>query len=184
MGIDRQAALWAAQTLRDERLPLFEQTAGGDVESLGSTELPAIPIPDHTFHDYAYTGLSLRAHPISFLRERLAKRRVLLASELRDAIRCPQGRRVRVAGVVLVRQRPSTASGVVFVTLEDESGIANLVIWSDTFERFRRTIRLSSALLVEGRVEREGEVVHVHAQRFKGLDAYFPAMQSLSRDFH
>ena len=186
MGLDRQGALWAVRTLRDDPLPLFDQAEAGDgfVESTGEEALPPIAPQDRTCHDYAFTGLSLREHPISFLRERLARKGVVPASELRDAKRCPAGRRVRVGGVVLCRQRPATASGVVFITLEDETGIVNLVIWSDAYERHRRTIRLSGALLVEGRLERQGEVVHVHAQRFAGLDAWMPGLETASRDFH
>jgi error-prone DNA polymerase len=183
-GVDRQAALWAVRTLRDDPLPLFDGAPARGLESLGSERLPPIDPPARTLHDYAYTGLSLRDHPMSCLRARLAARRVLPAGDVRDPIRCPQGRGVRVAGVVLVRQRPATASGVVFITLEDESGIVNLVVWSDTYERFRRVIRLSAALLVEGRIEREGEVVHVHAKRFRNLDPWLPALESVSRDFH
>ncbi len=185
LGIDRQAALWAVRTLRDDELPLFD-AVGEDaiVESSGATTLPAIPAPERTLHDYAFTGLSLRDHPMAFLRKRLDRKRVVPAARLRNEADCPSGRMVRVAGVVLVRQRPATASGVVFITLEDETGIANLVVWTDTYERFRRTIRLSHSLLVEGKVEREGEVVHVHARRFRGLDEYLPALESVSRDFH
>ncbi|MBL8746427.1 MAG: error-prone DNA polymerase [Phycisphaerae bacterium] len=183
-GVDRQAALWAIRTLRDDPLPLFDASPAHELESLGREHLPPVDSAARTLHDYAQTGLTLRDHPMSFLRTRLEKRRVMLAGDVRDPIRCPQGRRVRIAGVVLVRQRPATASGVVFITLEDESGIANLVVWSDTYERYRRAIRLSTALLVEGRIEREGEVVHVHARRFLSLDPYMPALESLSRDFH
>ena len=89
-----------------------------------------------------------------------------------------------MAGVVLVRQRPSTASGVVFVTLEDETGIANLVIWPRVFERFRRVTRLSAGLLVEGKVERQGEVVHVHAAGIESLDERLLGLGGGSRDFH
>ncbi|MDX2116205.1 MAG: error-prone DNA polymerase [Planctomycetota bacterium] len=183
MGVDRQAALWAVRTLRDESLPLFDR-AGSIDGTEGSGSLPPLDEPGRTLHDYAYTGLSLRRHPISFLRSRLERRGVTAAGDLRDEARWPHGRRVRVAGVVLVRQRPSTASGVVFLTLEDETGIANLVIWSDTFERHRRAIRLSGALLAEGRVERQGDVVHVHARRFKNLDPWLPGFEPGSRDFH
>jgi len=185
LGIDRQAALWAVRTLRDDDLPLFNAVSEStEVESSGADALPAIAAPDQTLHDYAFTGLSLREHPISFLRERLDRKAVVAAGKLRNEAECPAGRLVRVAGVVLVRQRPATASGVVFITLEDETGIANLVVWADTYERFRRTIRLSHSLMVEGKVEREGEVVHVHARRFRSLDQYLPALESVSRDFH
>ncbi|MGD9688310.1 MAG: error-prone DNA polymerase [Phycisphaerales bacterium] len=184
MSLDRQAALWAVRTLRDDRLPLFELARDAALETSGREALPAIAAPQRTLHDYAFTGFSLREHPVSFLRERLSRQRVLPASDLREPARTPDGSRARVAGVVLVRQRPGTASGVVFITLEDETGIANLVVWSDTYERFRRVIRLSTALLVEGRVQREGEVVHIHARRFRSLDAHLPALESVSRDFH
>lgn len=90
----------------------------------------------------------------------------------------------RWGGVVLVRQRPGTASGVVFVTLEDETGIANLVLWSDVFERFRAIARLSGAILALGRVERAGEVVHLHVSRLESLDALLPGRPARSRDFH
>lgn len=183
-GVDRQAGLWAVRTLRDDPLPLFDAAPAHDIESLGSEGLPPIEAAERTLHDYAHTGLSLREHPMSFLRARLAGSRALQVAEVRDARRCPPGRIVRVGGVVLVRQRPATASGVVFITLEDESGTANLVVWSDTYERFRRTIRLSTALLVEGRIERDGEVVHIHARRFKSLDPWLPTLESVSRDFH
>ena len=184
MGIERQAALWAVRSLRDERLPLFDSVPDGAAESLGRGLLPAVSDADHTLHDYASTGLTLRNHPVSFIRARLHAAGVVPAGDLRDPKRYPGGKPVRVAGIVLVRQRPETASGVVFITLEDETGIANLVVWSDTYERYRRVIRLSAALLVEGRVEREGDVVHVHAKRFKSLDPAMPSLESVSRDFH
>jgi error-prone DNA polymerase len=117
---------------------------------------------------------------MSFLRKALNG--ALPAADLRDAKRCPL--RVSVAGIVLVRQRPATASGVVFITLEDETGIANLVLWRDTYEKYRRVVRLSTALLVRGRVERQGEVVHVHAEHLESLDDRLPDLGSRSRDFH
>jgi error-prone DNA polymerase len=153
-------------------------------------ELPELPeLPDvgpsrRMVADYAHTGLSLRAHPMEFLRGTLDARGVTRACELRDERACPNGRRVKVAGVVLVRQRPGTASGVVFITLEDETGIANLILWPRVFERFRVAARMSTLLLAQGSVERQGEVVHVHVHRLESLDEHAPELASSSRDFH
>lgn len=182
MGLDRRAALWAIKPLRDERLPLFERCDPPDTD--GMERLPATTPQRRMAHDYQSTGLSLKAHPISFVRDQLDGSRVVPAANLRDEKCCPQGRRVSVAGVVLVRQRPATASGVVFITLEDETGIANLVVWPRVYERFRRVARLSTALIVQGRIEREGAVVHVHADRIESLDEGIEAVGQRSRDFH
>ncbi len=146
--------------------------------------LPPIAPSTLVRQDYEHVGLSLKAHPMSFLRERLASGGVVPCGELRDPRLCPQGRRLQVAGLVLVRQRPSTASGVVFFTLEDESGIANLIVWSDTFETYRRVARQSHILQVRGKVERQGEVVHLHVDHMESLDHALPDVEVASRDFH
>ncbi len=182
MGLDRRGALWSVQPLRDTPLPLFEQADAPDEE--GGDALPETDARARVLHDYGSTGLSLKAHPVSFIRAELDRRGVTPAAELRSDRLCPQGRRVSVAGVVLVRQRPGTASGVVFITLEDETGIANLVVWPKVYERFRRVVRLSRCLLVRGRVEREGEVVHVHADQIEGIDTMLGGLAGSSRDFH
>jgi error-prone DNA polymerase len=182
MGLDRQRALWQIKPLRDEPMPLFEQTDPSS--EAGLDRLPAICAVDRVLHDYSSAGLSLKAHPLSFLRAQLDERGVTPAGDLRLEHLCPAKRRVSVAGLVLCRQRPSTASGVTFITLEDETGIANLIIWRDTFERYRRVGRLSTILLVRGTVERGGEVVHVHASHLESLDADLPAVAAVSRDFH
>jgi len=182
MGLDRQAALWAIRPLRDEPMPLFEQrdAAEEDIDGL----LPEVEPHRRVLHDYGSLGLSLKAHPVSFMRESLAGRGVIETSALRDDRVCPGGRSVKVGGVVLCRQRPGTASGVVFVTLEDETGIANLILWPKVYERFRRVVRLSTALLAHGRVERKNEVVHVHVTRVESLDEHMPELLARSRDFH
>jgi len=105
----------------------------------------------------------------------------LRASEL---VLPPENARITVAGLVILRQRPGTAKGVIFITLEDETGIANLVVWKDTFEKFRRVAKLSTILLVQGTVERQGEVVHVHAAKIESLDSRLPQVAAVSRDFH
>jgi len=181
MGLDRQAALWQVRPLRDEPMPLFEACATDDNVP---ESLPTIS-PEHlVLHDYNATGLSLKAHPMSFMRASLDKRSVTPNIDLRSERLCPQGRIVEVAGLVLVRQRPGTASGVVFITLEDETGICNLILWSTVFEAFRKAARLSTTLLAKGRVERSGEVVHVHVQSLTSLDDEASQLASVSRDFH
>ncbi len=183
MGLDRRSASWAIRTLRDERLPLFDEP-DASLEREGMESLPAMAPERVILRDYESTGLSLRAHPVSFIRDRLKKAGAVEAASLRPERESPNGRRVAVAGVVLCRQKPATASGVVFVTLEDETGIANLIIWPKVYERFRRVVKLSSVLLARGRVEREGIVVHVHAESFEGLDGWCDGLGSQSRDFH
>ena len=182
MGLDRQTALWQTRTLRDERLPLFEQTDATDDTALD--QLPGLPADRAVIHDYDAVGLSLKAHPMSFVRDRLAAEGVTACGDLRNPARCPLGRDVTVAGVVLCRQRPGTASGVVFVTLEDETGIANLIIWRDTFEKFRSVIRLAKAMRATGKVERQGEVVHIHVREVHCLSDLPRELASSSRDFH
>ncbi len=180
MGLDRQRALWALRAAREDDGPLFD---AAELDERGEV-LPEIAPPRLVQQDYRATGLSLKAHPIAFLREHLAGRGAIPARELGDARACPHGKRAAVGGVVLVRQRPGTASGVVFITLEDETGIANLVLWSDVFERFRAVARLSGAILALGRVERAGEVVHLHVSRLESLDSLLPPWRARSRDFH
>ncbi|WP_410175282.1 OB-fold nucleic acid binding domain-containing protein [Nodularia spumigena] len=121
---------------------------------------------------------------MSFVRDHLAAEGVTACADLRDPARCPQGKTVTVAGIVLCRQRPGTASGVVFVTLEDETGIANLIIWRDVFERFRAVVRLARAMRATGRVERQGDVVHLHVREVQLIDTLPSDLSSSSRDFH
>ena len=184
MGLDRQAARWRIAPLRDHPMLLFEPFDAEREMEQEHAPLPAVALSSEVLTDYGSVGLSLKAHPISFIRDQLHRRGVLPCAELRDATRRPQGHRVAVAGIVLVRQRPSTASGVVFFTLEDETGIANLVVWGSTFECYRRVARLSHVLLAVGRIERQGEVVHLHAQHLESLDDRLPTLSAASRDFH
>jgi error-prone DNA polymerase len=125
--------------------------------------------------DYRATSLSLRAHPLAFLRDELARRRVLPCAALRDM---KDGRWVDLAGIVLVRQKPGSARGVMFITLEDETDIANLVVWPDLFEKHRRVVLGASMMGVRGRVQREGDVIHVVAQRLDDLSALLASVGS------
>jgi error-prone DNA polymerase len=118
-------------------------------------------ISEHVVHDYAATSLSLKAHPVSFVREKLDQLHILSTDQLPTL---KDGALVKVAGLVLVRQRPGTASGICFMTIEDETGYANLVIWESLFEKFRKEIIQSRLIMVEGKVQIEGEVIHVIVQ--------------------
>ena len=122
--------------------------------------LPAMPPGEHVVLDYATLRLSLKAHPLSFLRGRFSACGVIPNARLKDV---EAGRRVTLAGLVLVRQRPGTASGVIFATLEDETGIANIIIWPKLYEKRRRIVLTSRLLFVRGRVQKEGIVIHVVA---------------------
>lgn len=131
--------------------------------------------------DYRSLGLTLGRHPLALLRERLERGGITSAASLRAL---QAGARVRVAGLVLVRQRPGSASGVTFVTLEDETGVANLVVWQAVAERWRRPLLEARLLAVEGRVQREGEVLHIVAGRLVDLTRLLGALVTRSRDFH
>lgn len=180
MGLTRQRAIWNTRLLRDDKLPLFD----GCEEPPHDFSLPTIKPLSQVAQDYQNTGLSLKAHPLSFKRDALAKLQVIPCASLQDPARTPHGDIVRVAGLVLVRQRPGTASGVVFITLEDETGIANLILWSRTYEKYRKVARFSRILLAIGRVQREGMVVHVHVTRLVNADESVPSLRLRSRDFH
>ncbi len=179
MGLTRQQALWHARLLRDDDLPLFDAV---NESGEPAAQLPGIRPQRQVVLDYHATGLSLKAHPVSFARARLEAMGVMRCADLADAQRAPDGARVRVAGVVLVRQRPGTASGVTFITLEDETGISNLVVWKRVYERFRREAS-ARLLIAHGQVQREGEVVHVVVRSLRGFDEALDGLSANSRDF-
>ncbi len=161
MGFDRRKALWKVSTRDHQPRALFSaQSAYADSEE--SVDLPEMTLSEHVVHDYATTSLSLKAHPVSFVREQLSQFNVLSASSLAQA---QAGDLVKVAGLVLVRQRPGTASGICFITLEDETGIANLVVFKKLFDEYRKEIIQSRLLMVEGKLQREKEVIHVIVTR-------------------
>lgn len=165
----------------DDDLPMFD---GADDAGSLYAALPVIAPHLLVRHDYEATGLSLKAHPISFVRQALDARKVTPNHDLLDESRFPHGKPVRVAGVVLVRQRPGTASGIVFMTIEDESGIANLVLFPNIYERFRSAARHSTAIVARGNVERNGQVVHVRVTHVGALPLDAGEIPSASRDFH
>lgn len=183
LQIDRRSALWQALPAREE-LPLFDaSTAADGAEGWADEPLPGLPAMsamEQVVADYSSSGLSLRPHPVSFLREALLQLRAVPAADL--ALLTPD-RRVKVAGLVLMRQRPSTASGITFVTLEDETGIANLVIYPSVWQHFRQTARFASVLLASGRLQREGDVIHVVCDRLDDVSQMLEQLASRSRDF-
>jgi error-prone DNA polymerase len=161
MGMDRRSALWQISALNDRPIALFEGKADNSSYEV-QIALPLMPKSEHVVHDYAHTGLSLKAHPVSFIRNQLESLRIL---STKDANKTKDGERLKVAGLILVRQRPGTASGICFITIEDETGVANLVIYPQLFNGFRKEILGAKLLMVEGKVQREGEVVHIVVQR-------------------
>ncbi|MGH7242350.1 MAG: error-prone DNA polymerase [Phycisphaerales bacterium] len=186
LGLTRQAALWTLHRLTDERLPLFEGTECDSVAQDRDTArtLPPRSAFDEVSADYDRTQLSLKAHPLAFVRDELKASGVTPCEFLRDESKCKAGRLVSVAGLVLVRQRPGTASGIVFMTIEDETGIANLVLFPKIFERFRNAARGSFAIVARGVIEREGDVVHVKVRQLQPLELRASEFKGLSRDFH
>lgn len=170
-GLARREALWELRGLRDEPLPLFVAASKPDEALVRELNEPAITLRPMTsgaevVEDYRHVSLSLRAHPVSFVRGELDKRRMVTCAA---AMNGRDGRWVDLAGIVLVRQRPGSAKGVMFITLEDETGISNLVVWAKTYERFRSEVLSSAMIGVRGRIQREGEVVHVIVQRLENL---------------
>jgi len=164
LGLDRRAALWAVRRLPDdEPLPLFASAAAREQPDEGAPPLPAMPLPEHVVADYQTIRLSLKGHPMQFLRSMFANEGVVACAEVCHAA---HGRRVRCAGVVLVRQRPGSAKGVVFMTLEDETGIANAVVWPKVMATFRKEVMGSRLIEIEGRIQSSpDEVVHLVAER-------------------
>ena len=160
VGLDRRHALWEVST-KDRQHTIFKgqpapDAAGEDIS------LPVMSTSEHVVHDYAATSLSLKAHPVSFVREKLDQFNITPTGKLNTL---KDGAFIKVAGLVLVRQRPGTAGGICFMTIEDETGFANLVIFEKLFETFRKEILQSRLIMVEGKLQIEGEVIHVIVKR-------------------
>jgi error-prone DNA polymerase len=166
IGLDRRQALWEVSALYDRPIALFE---GQPSESTTETQisLPLMTKGEHVIQDYAALSLSLKAHPLSFIREKLKLLHIISAQELGTI---KDGTLVKIAGLVLVRQRPGTASGICFITIEDETGTANLVVFQKLFDQYRKEILGSRLLMVEGKVQIEGKVIHVVVQRCFNLN--------------
>jgi len=163
VGLDRRAALWAVRALGDQPLPLFARLDGPMAEE-PEAPLPAMALGEHVVMDYGSLSLSLKAHPLSLLRDGLPG--ITPAERLAQT---RDGRRLTTAGLVLVRQRPGSAEGVVFITLEDETGVANLVVMPDAFETFRRPIMTARLMAATGRVQNHEGVVHLRVESLLDL---------------
>ncbi len=200
MGLDRQQASWQILALRDRSRPLwsFAETSAASGSAPDNPRIPSAQANDREANlppieelsgiarDFEATGVSLKRHPIACIRPRLTRACVVPCAWLRDAARTPAGRILSVAGLVLVRQRPSTAKGVVFMTLEDESGIANLIFRPKVYERLRGEVRHAAVLCVRGKVERRDGVAHLLVANARDIAATL-ARQGVgppSRDFH
>ncbi len=157
IGLDRRQALWEVSA-KDHPVALF---AGQSLER-EQVDLPAMTLSEHVIQDYAVTALSLKEHPVHFVREKLEQVHVIPTSRLAS---CKNGDYVKVAGLVLVRQSPATATGLCFVTIEDETGSTNLVVFADVFKQYRKEIVQAKLLMAEGLLQIEGEVIHVVAKR-------------------
>ncbi|MBX3576267.1 MAG: error-prone DNA polymerase [Rhizobiaceae bacterium] len=196
LGIARREALWALKGLRDDPLPLFAAASRREEVTVVEQIEPVMDLKPMTaggevVSDYGHTGLTLRQHPVSFLRADLAHRKLVTCAE---AMGSRDRRWVEAAGLVLVRQRPGSAKGVMFITIEDESGIANLVVWPKKFEEFRRVVLGATMVAVRGRIQREGDVVHLVAYQLTDMsdalagigrrDVPFPLPHGRGDEFH
>ncbi|TPO03076.1 error-prone DNA polymerase [Mesorhizobium sp. B1-1-5] len=176
IGLDRRAALWEVRALDGksaaEKLPLFDQPSLGLRELEPETKLPKMPLGEHVVHDYRSLGLSLKEHPVAFLRERLDRAGVTPNARL-PSVR--DGRHVSVAGLVLVRQRPGKGNAI-FLTLEDEKSIANVIIWPRVFDRFRPVVMGARFIRVTGKLQHESDVIHIVADRIEDLTSWLSVL--------
>ncbi|ALJ15823.1 DNA polymerase III subunit alpha [Sphingopyxis macrogoltabida] len=175
MGLDRRPALWDARRVRQGVLPLFDAAEADELGAEEDAGLPPTPMVEHVLTDYQTTRLSLKGHPMAFLRRDFEREGVLSAAGVAAA---KNGSLVRTAGVVLIRQRPGKGNAI-FITLEDEGGIVNILLWARQFERYRRAVMASRLMLAEGEVQRSKEgVIHLMANRIVDRTAMLDALGS------
>jgi error-prone DNA polymerase len=167
LGLDRRQALWEVSALGDRPIALFDGTASESQKEI-PVQLPLMTEGEHVVQDYSATGLSLKNHPVALVREQLDLLRNTPIAELKSR---KDGEPIKVAGLITVRQRPGTAKGVLFMTLEDETGAANIVVWEKLFDQYRKEIIQSRLFMVEGQLQVEGEVIHVVAKRCFNLNS-------------
>ena len=177
MGMERRGALWAVSGFQGggEDLLTGHEALYEDAQLPRSTDL------DELMADYGSMGFCVHTHPLSLVRDRLTREGVRFT---RDLLEVPHGQWVEVAGIVVARQQPATASGVLFIALEDEKGMINVVVWPRTFQKYRAVAGGASILRVKGRLEREGLVANLIAHRFSQLTLRSVSFEAKSRDFH
>jgi len=175
LGLDRRNALWQVATKDHQRNALVRNTH----EEEKNISLPTMALSEHVVYDYASTSLSLKAHPVSFVREELKQLNILTASELAST---KNGQQVKTAGLILVRQRPGTANGICFITLEDETGTSNLVVFAKLFDTYRKEIIQSRLLMVEGTLQKEGAIVHVIVKKCYNISRLLGKLTSSKED--
>jgi error-prone DNA polymerase len=183
LGLDRREALWCVKGLDGgaenariavPELPIFKNADAEALRREQEVNLPPLRLGEHIVQDYMSLQMSLKAHPLSLLRERMNAHGVTPNAKILDT---PNGTRITVAGLVLVRQRPGTAKGVIFMTLEDEAGVANIIVWPKAFERLRALVIGARFVAVTGKLQNEAGVIHVIADR---MEDWTPTLGQLS----
>jgi error-prone DNA polymerase len=173
MGQTRRQALWAVKGLGEAPLPLFAAAGEAERGEEPAVVLPEMAIGEEVVEDYSWLRLSLKCHPLALLRDEMAASRAIPTAKVLETA---AGAKVTVAGLVLVRQRPGSAKGVIFVTVEDETGVANVIVWPKAFEKFRRIVLTARLLRVTGRLQREGIVAHIVADKLEDLSGRLDAL--------
>jgi len=184
IGLSRREALWAVRALdagsAAEKLPLFDLADRTDLQVEPPVLLPEMLPGEQVIEDYRYLSLSLKAHPVSFLRVDFARMGVV---QNRDLTNVATGRMVTIAGLVLVRQRPGSAKGVIFMTLEDETGVANAIVWPKTFQKYRAIVMGARLVKIRGRLQSESGVIHVVVDHIEDMTPALGILQREARRF-
>jgi DNA-directed DNA polymerase III PolC len=184
IGLSRREALWAVRALdvksAAEGLPLFDQVSHVDLQVEPRTQLPQMLPGEQVIEDYRYLSLSLKAHPVSFLREEFHKIGITRSVDL---LQVENDRRVTIAGLVLVRQRPGSAKGVIFMTLEDETGVANAIVWPKTFEKYRSIVMGARLVKIRGKLQKQSGVIHTVVDHIEDMTPCLGLLQKEARRF-
>jgi DNA polymerase-3 subunit alpha/error-prone DNA polymerase len=184
VGLSRREALWAVRALdagsAAEKLPLFDLGDHAELQVEPAVVLPEMLPGEQVIEDYRYLSLSLKAHPVSFLRADFARQGIV---QSRDLPGIASGRMVTIAGLVLVRQRPGSAKGVIFMTLEDETGVANAIVWRKKFERYRAIVMGARLVKIRGRLQSESGVIHVVVDHIEDMTSALGILQREARRF-
>lgn len=178
IGLDRRQALWEVPAINTKPVGIFAGKKDTDSAQL-TMDLPAMKPAEHVVHDFEFTGLSLKAHPVSFIRRELDALHITPTGKLKEM---KDGDRVKVAGLITIRQRPGTAKGILFVTIKDETGFANLVVWEKVFEKYRKEILQAKLFMVEGKLQIEGDVIHVVSNRCFNLNKMLHNLTAVTND--